>query len=102
MEQGANLGAAAAQELEAQLEKAPEDLAARTKLLGYYYYAWMQPGEEAAKAARRKHILWLIEHHPDSPVLGLAEVPIEDRGNSLADPEDYRQARAAEGSRCLA
>jgi hypothetical protein len=93
MEQGANIGAAEAQSLEAQLEKTPEDSTARTKLLGYYYYAWMQPGEEAAKAARRKHILWLIEHHPESPILGLAEVPIEDRGNSLADPEGYQQAR---------
>ena len=93
MEHGADIGAAEAQALEAQLEKAPDDLIARTKLLGYYYYAWMQPGEEAARAARRKHILWLIEHHPESPVLALAEVTIEDRGNSLADPEGYKQAR---------
>jgi hypothetical protein len=93
MEQGSNLGLAAAQELEAQIEKNPEDLSARTKLIGYYYYQWMQPGEEGAKAGRRKHILWLIEHHPDSPILNLAEVPIEETGNSLADPEGYKQAR---------
>jgi len=93
MEQGSHLGPAAAQELEAQIEKNPEDLTARTKLIGYYYYQWMQPGEEAAKAGRRKHILWLIEHHPDSPILNLAEVPIEEAGNSLADPEAYKQAR---------
>lgn len=93
MEQGSNLGRGAAQELEAQLEKNPEDLAARAKLIGYYYYQWMQPGEEATKAARRKHILWLIEHHPDSPILNLAEVAIEDTGNSLADPEGFKQAR---------
>jgi hypothetical protein len=93
MEQGSNLGPAAAQELEAQIEKNPEDLSARTKLIGYYYYQWMQPGEEGAKAGRRKHILWLIEHHPDSPILNLAEIPIEETGNSLADPEGYKQAR---------
>jgi hypothetical protein len=93
MEQGANIGAAEAHSLEAQLEKSPHDLIARTKLLGYYYYAWMQPGEEAARAARRKHILWLIENHPESPILALAEVTIEDRGNSLADPDGYHQAR---------
>jgi hypothetical protein len=93
MEQGSNLGRGAAQELEAQLEKNPEDLAARAKLIGYYYYQWMQPGEAATKAARRKHILWLIEHHPDSPILNLAEVAIEDVGNSLADPEGFKQAR---------
>jgi hypothetical protein len=93
MEQGSNLGPAAAQELEGQVEKNPEDLSARTKLIGYYYYQWMQPGEEGAKAGRRKHILWLIEHHPDSPILNLAEIPIEETGNSLADPEAYKQAR---------
>ena len=47
MEQGSNLGPAAAQELEGQVEKNPEDLSARAKLIGYYYYQWMQPGEEA-------------------------------------------------------
>jgi hypothetical protein len=93
MQQGSNLGPGAAQELEAQIEKNPEDLAARTKLIGYYYYQWMQPGEEAAKAGRRRHILWLIEHHPDSPILNLAEAPIEETGNSLADPEGYKRAR---------
>ena len=93
MQEGSSLGPGAAQELEAQIEKNPEDLASRSKLIGYYYYQWMQPGEEAAKAGRRRHILWLIEHHPDSPVLNLAEVPIEEHGNSLADPEGYEQAR---------
>jgi hypothetical protein len=93
MQEGSNLGPGAAQELEAEIDKNPEDLAARTKLIGYYYYQWMQPGEEGAKAGRRKHILWLIEHHPDSPILSLAEVPIEEFGNSLADPEGYKQAR---------
>lgn len=93
MEQGANITPDAARELESQLDKNPEDLVARAKLIGYYYYQWMKPGEAAARAARRKHILWLIEHHPDSPVLNLAEVSIEETGNSLADPDTYQQAR---------
>jgi len=92
-QQGANLSQAAAQELEAQLEKNPEDLTARAKLLGYYWYQWMRPGEAAAKAARRRHILWLIEHHPDSPVVGIEEAVLSDAGNSLVDPEGYQQAR---------
>ena len=93
VQQGANLSQAAAQALEAQLEKNPEDLTARAKLLGYYWYGWMKPGEAAAKAARRRHILWLIEHHPDSPVTGLEEAAIVESGNSLVDPEGYQQAR---------
>jgi hypothetical protein len=93
VQQGANLSRGAAQELEAQLEKNPEDLTARAKLLGYYWYQWMQPGEAAAKAARRRHILWLIEHHPESPVTGLEEAAISEAGNALIDPEGYSQAR---------
>src|SRR5262249_16548711 len=93
MERGANLDGETAHALEAKLEKSPEDLAIRAQLLGYYYYQWNKVGEDAARAARRRHILWLIEHHPDSPVLSLAETPIEENGNSLADPEGYKQAR---------
>src|SRR5260370_17919444 len=93
VQQGANLSRSAAQELEAQLEKNPEDLTARAKLLGYYWYQWMQPGEAATKAARHRHILWLIEHHPDSPVTGLEEAAIAETGNALLDPEGYQQAR---------
>src|SRR6266436_980211 len=93
VQQGANLSRGAAQELEAQLEKNPEDLTARAKLLGYYWYQWMQPGEAAAKAARRRHVLWLIEHHPESPVTGLEEAALSESGNSLVDPDGYQQAR---------
>src|SRR5580700_8226148 len=95
MEKGAELSPDAAQALETQLEKTPDDLAARAQLLGFYYYQWMKPGEAASRAARRRHILWLIENHPESPVLGLAEAPIEETGNSLADAEGYRLAREA-------
>jgi hypothetical protein len=93
VQQGANLSRGAALELEAQLEKNPEDLTARAKLLGYYWYQWMQPGEAAAKAARRRHVLWLIEHHPESPVTGLEEAALSETGNALIDPEGYKQAR---------
>src|SRR2546426_11358595 len=93
VQQGANLSPASAQELETQLSNNPEDLSARAKLLGYYWYQWMRPGEEAAKAARRRHIFWLIEHHPDAPVTGLEEAAISDSSSSLGDPEGYEQAR---------
>lgn len=93
MRRGAKLGAGQAQELEAELEKNPDDLAARAKLLGYYYYEWMLPGEAAAKSSRRRHVLWLIERHPDSPVTGLDEAAIDQNGDNMADPEGYQQAR---------
>jgi hypothetical protein len=53
----------------------------------------MRPGEAESKAARRRHILWLIEHHPESPVTGLGEATIEETGGDMADPDGYRQAR---------
>jgi hypothetical protein len=93
IEQGAKLNAAAAQELEATVEKNPNDLTARAKLLGYYYYQWMQPGEVAAKAARRRHILWLIDRQPEAPVTGVNEAVLDRAGNALSDEEGYDQAR---------
>ena len=93
VQQGASISQSAAQALEAQLETNPEDLTARAKLLGYYWYQWMRPGEAVSKAARRRHILWLIEHHPDSPVAGVEEASLTEFGNALVDPEGYQQAR---------
>jgi len=93
MQQGATISLGSAQDLESQLEANPEDLTARAKLLGFYYYQWMRPGEDQSKAARRRHILWLIEHHPESPVTGLGEATIDENGTSMADSEGYQQAR---------
>ncbi len=67
---GENLGRAQAEQVTAHLEEAPDDLAGREKLL-YFYAAngtrFYDPAVVAA--ARRKHILWLIEHHPEDPIL---------------------------------
>lgn len=93
VQQGAKLNAAAAQELEAIIEKNSSDLTARAKLLGYYYYQWMQPGEAVSKAARRRHILWLIENQPEAQLTGLSEAVLDRAGNSLSDEDGYDQAR---------
>jgi hypothetical protein len=53
----------------------------------------MRPGADAAKAARRRHILWLIENRPDAQVLGLGETEIENASSAMADPEGFEQAR---------
>lgn len=90
---GAVLSPAAADRLEAQLQENAEDLPARTKLLGYYFYQWMRPGEAASKAARRRHILWIVQNRPGDQIAGLNEVVIFPTGDSLADPDGYRQAR---------
>ena len=90
---GGSMTPAAAGQIEAQLEKNPHDILARAKLLGYYYYQWMQVGERDAKAARQRHILWTIQQQPDSPLAGLYEATIDPRGHSLADAEGYDKAR---------
>ena len=43
--------------LEAKLEEDPEDFSARRDLLAYY--------ANRDQAAKQKHVLWIIEHHPE-------------------------------------
>jgi len=92
--QGRQLTQQAAQTLENQLKKAAEDLSIRARLLGYYFtVAKRQIGVEATVAARRRHITWLIEHHPESQLAGLPEATLDIAGHDLADPAGYEQAR---------
>ncbi len=50
-------------------------------------------GARATIGARRRHILWLIENHPESEVAGLPEARIAPEGDRLSDEEGYRQAK---------
>jgi len=54
-----------ATKLESDIERDPENLAARIRLLSYYTQYMVLP------ELRSKHLLWLIEHHPDSDVFQL-------------------------------
>jgi hypothetical protein len=49
-------------------------------------------GHDATIEARRRHILWLIAHHPESELAELSEATIDRSGHALADPEGYAQA----------
>ena len=69
-EAATRLTAAQVADLEAKVAASPEDLDSR-RTLGIFYrmsgthtVSW-----DATVAARRRHILWLIEHHPDSRTL---------------------------------
>lgn len=79
--------------LEAHLKTFPEDLTARARLIGYYF-------RNAVHSRRLEHVLWLIEHHPESSLLteaSLLRTPPTaiSRGNaSLNDPADYERAQA--------
>ena len=81
-----------AEALEAALAKNPADLAVRTKLLVYYSHGRGRSEQPEARLARRRHILWLIEHHPASEAVGLPHVTIDPAGHIMADKDGYEQA----------
>jgi hypothetical protein len=94
--EGSALSRAQADALEASLAANPEDLSARAKLLGFYFRGGPRLiGYPAAIEARAKHILWLIDHHPDAAIFELSETTIDREGHSLADPSGYERAAAA-------
>ena len=90
--EGYKLGKADAEKLEASLVANPDDLEARTRLLGYYWRGARYETPETKIAARRRHILWLIEHHPGSKVAGLRQLTLDPAGHAIADKDGYEQA----------
>lgn len=75
-----------ADNLERRLLSNPEDFAVRGRLVTYYYRI-------AAREPRLKHIFWLIEHHPESELVGFSSAQISPGGGTLNDDADYRRAR---------
>ncbi|MDB4766238.1 RNA polymerase subunit sigma-24 [bacterium] len=69
--EGGKLNGKQAATLEEELQENSDDIAARTKLLGYYFRK--QYEDQSAKTARQGHILWLIENAPESEVLAVPE-----------------------------
>jgi hypothetical protein len=65
---GWKLTSASAAKLEADVERDPENLNAHIRLLSYYTQYIVEP------ELRSKHLLWLIERHPDSDVFQLNTV----------------------------
>lgn len=87
LRQGRELSADAAEELEKKLEKDPGDLESRIQLLGYYFRAQHTSAE--ARGARQKHVLWVIEHHPEARFAGGPEASL----NHILDRDAYSQAK---------
>lgn len=84
-----------AQALETRLESNPTDLAARTSLI--YFYARTRPSsitDARFIPLRRKHILWMIENHPEHPAL--ADLPgIIEKAGPVSDPQGWLEADRA-------
>ena len=82
--EGKGLSAGEAEALEKQVAGNPDDVAARTRLLGYYFRA-------RADGAKLPHVLWLIENAPESEVLGLPFAEMDKR----IDPDGYQRGKTA-------
>jgi len=74
--------AAQIEDAEARIRTNPED-SIRGMLVSYY-------GAQGNREARLTHVIWLIEHHPEWPVTGMAKLP---PGTPLATREDYERGK---------
>jgi hypothetical protein len=95
------LGHAEIAGMELALQENPEDLELRRQLLLFYGpkdFRVRPPSiddQEVIVAARRRHILWMIEHHPDDPFLATSPALIFPMPmDPLHDAEGYAQAKA--------
>jgi hypothetical protein len=78
-----------AAQLESQLASRPQDVALRTRLISYYY-------QQMIAEPRTRHILWLIENHPEAEVFGIAPdvTSFEVAWHGLNSAADRDKARA--------
>lgn len=75
--------------LEASLRATPDDVETRRKLLIFYRWVGQHPfGWDRLIAARRPHVLWMIEHHPAE-----AEKLLDTRISARFDPDGYAAAK---------
>jgi tetratricopeptide (TPR) repeat protein len=87
---GQKLSAGQVSDLETAVTKNPDDLAARTKLLGYYFMR--QDSSKEAGEARQKHIFWIIKNHPEAAIAGLPFCEI-DPVNPFWEGNGYKRAK---------
>jgi hypothetical protein len=86
---GIQLKAEEAELLEKQVEKDPNDITSRTKLLVYYFRK--QVVDQSAREAKQKHILWLIINSPESEILATPYGVL----STYIDKEVYSQGKKA-------
>ncbi len=86
------MGRAQAEDVERHVEEVPDDAASRMRLLIFYAAEGTRFYDPAkVVAARRKHILWLVQHRPEEPLLGERPGLINPPIDQLADPAGYAQ-----------
>ena len=87
---GRNLTPEQVASLEEKLATDPDDLPARTQLLGFYGGV-RSIRDQSAKEAKREHVLWFIRNSPESEVLGMPPSQI----NHILEPDGYAEAKEA-------
>ena len=85
--QGRKLTEEEIQKLEEKLQANPEDLMSRIKVLGWY--SGKRFTSESAAKARAKHILWIIQNHPDADIAGTPEIYLD----PVMDKDTYSTAK---------
>src|SRR5438045_1883910 len=70
--EGAHLSDADATKLEASLEQSPTNHDARLTLLAYWTTRPETAGAATVKAARARHITWIVQHWPQDEIFGIA------------------------------
>src|ERR1700691_3517549 len=90
------ISAQEAARLEAALKADPANREARGTLLDYYFLN-TKVNAASAIAARRRHILWLIENTPWDELAGGPSATIDESesGHRLADPAGFKLASDA-------
>ncbi len=83
---GTKLSAPEAEALEKTLAENPQDLEARTKLLGYHS---QQFGDKEAAKRQTAHALWIIANRPGAAIAGLPYAQID----AILQPEAYAEGR---------
>lgn len=89
------MGRAQAEDVERFLQEHPDDLDAHKRLLIFYTANGTRFYDPpVVVAARRKHILWLIAHHPEDPFLATSDGMLSPSGpEQIADPSGSDAAR---------
>ena len=84
---GRKLSAKAVSDLESRVAGHPDDLSARTMLLGYYFMG--RAASPDARLGRRKHVLWIIKNRPEAQIAGLPYCGMD----AVLDLDGYNEAK---------
>ncbi len=86
--EGWHTSPAEAAQLESQLASHPQDMVARVRLISHYY-------QQMIAEPRARHILWLIENHPEAEIFQIASdvTSLEVTWHGLNNVADQDKAR---------